>query len=265
MIQLGTVPFINAKPIIYPLEKGLISNDFEISYYAPSVLSRRLADRDVDIGLIPVAELLKRNSYRVIPDISISSEGRVDSVALVLDKKLSEVKKVAVDERSQSSTALLRVILELFNDLSPEYVKRKYDKDFFSGVDAGMVIGDSGLHLIYEKMDDDNLLDLGELWTQYTGLPFVYAVYALNSEVHLGENLNSLLLSKEKGKEYIPEIAESLSGKIDVSTEFCINYLSNRIKYDLGRREIEAITRYSEYLSELGYCDKVQELNFYSN
>lgn len=265
MIKLGTVPFINAKPIIYPLEKGLINNDFEISYYAPSVLSRRLMEGIVDIGLIPVAELLKRNSYKVIPDISISSEGKVDSVALVLNKELSSVKKVAVDERSQSSTALLRVILELFNDLTPEYVKRKYDEDFFSGVDAGMVIGDSGLHIFYAKKDDNYILDLGELWTHHTGLPFVYAVYALNSEVRLGENLKSLFLSKEKGMEYIPEIAESLSGKIDVSAEFCINYLSNRIKYDLGSREIEAIIRYSEYLSELGFCDKVQELDFYSN
>ena len=264
MINLGTVPFINAKPIIYPLEKGLIEHDFRITYYDPSLLSERLALGDVDIGLIPVAELLQRRSYSVVPGISISSEGRVDSVALVLGKDISKVKRVAIDARSQSSTALLRVILEIFYGLSPEYISRKYDEEFFSGVDAGMVIGDTGLNLVFRDNGTGNILDLGELWTKETGLPFVYAVYAVNRGVNLGRNYKSLIDSSRFGTLYIKEISRSLSGSAGISTEFCINYLTKRIRYDLGEKEIRGLVKYSEYLEDLGYCAKLDSLDFYS-
>lgn len=264
MIKLGSVPFINAKPLVYPLASGLVDHDFEISYFNPSLLSDKLKQHEVDIGLIPVAEMLRMNSYKVIPDISISSNGKVDSVALVMKKEKSLIKTVAVDNRSQSSTALLRVILEIFYGLSPQYIKREYNDSFFEGVDAGMVIGDSGLRLFYENPADPMILDLGEIWTAETGLPFVYAVFALNRDVDLGRNMSSLLNSKRAGMDIIDEICESLSGNLGVGKEFCINYLKNRINYDLDKSCIEGLIRYSEYLSELGYCNKIDNLNFYT-
>ena len=114
MIRLGSVSFINAKPLTFALEKGLIDHGFEVILTPPSVLSEMLLRKKIDLGLIPVAELLKRKNYKVVPGISISSYGKVDSVILLAKGDLTDIRTVAVDRRSQSSTALLRIILEIF-------------------------------------------------------------------------------------------------------------------------------------------------------
>ncbi len=263
MIRLGTVPFLNAKPLIYPLEKKIVPNEFCIQYYVPSTLSKKLLENKIDIGLIPVIELFERRRYKVIPNISISSKGKVDSVALVVKGDVSDITSVAVDERSQTSTALLRIILEIFYGLSPEYVKRSYENNFFRGVDAGMVIGDSGLKLCYESPKRRKTIDLGEVWTEYTGLPLVYAVFAVREGVNLGCNGSSLLLAKLRGMEFVDKIALFGARKLGVSVKFCTNYLRNRIRYDLGEEEIKGLLKYNEFLSELGICSKIENINFY--
>lgn len=264
MIKLGTVPFINAKPILYALEKGLIEHQFRISYHNPAILSGMLSRKEIDIGLIPVAEFLREGQYKVFPDISITSFGRVDSVAMLVKRDIGDITSVAVDSWSRSSTALLRIVLEIFYGLKPEYVKRSYGPGFFNDVDAAMVFGDAGLKIIYDNPRDYRIYDLGEVWTEMTRLPFVYALFALNEDIDLGESANALLLSKSKGSEYLDEISATEAKKIGVSKEFCDNYLKHRIKYDLTEKDIQGLIKYSEYLSELGYCKKINGLNFYS-
>jgi hypothetical protein len=151
LTKLGTVPHINAKPIIYPLENELVKHRFDISYYNPALLSGKLYNGEVDIGLIPVAEFLRVGNYRVFPDISISSYGSVDSVALLVKGRLKDISAVAVDSCSRSSTALLRIVLEIFCGIAPEYVRRDYGPGFYDEVDASMVFGDIGLKVLYDR------------------------------------------------------------------------------------------------------------------
>ena len=77
MFRLGDVPFVNSKPLFYALEKELIPHRFLIETHPPYILSRLLYEKTIDLGLIPVVELLKTGGYKVIPDISISSFGKV--------------------------------------------------------------------------------------------------------------------------------------------------------------------------------------------
>lgn len=264
MIKLGSVSFMNAKPLTFALERKIVEHDFEITLLPPSELSQLLAGRDIDVGLIPVAEFLKRNSYSAVPDISISSYGRVDSVVLLTKGPLTDVKKVAVDRRSQSSTALLRIILEIFQGLSPEYVPRATGDGFLKDVDAGMIIGDTGLETTYAPPTGCEVYDLGEIWTAQTGLPFVYAVFAVNEGVELGPNLEALYRSKEYGLGITGKIAKLESLRTGIDEDICCTYLTERIKYGLGGDEIEAIAMYSEYLSRLGEAGKISRIKLYS-
>lgn len=264
MIKLGSVPFLNVRPLIYPLEENLVWHDFEIIYTPPSNLSKMLLKGDVDLGLIPVAELLRKGTYSVVPNISISSYGKVDSVVLLTRSGMKGLKTVAVDSRSQSSTALLRVILEIFNKLSPTYVKREPGDKFLSGVDGGMLIGNTGLKLKYFPPSGYNVFDLGEMWTEETGLPFVYAVYAVNKGVKLGENLDALQESKSIGIRLVEKIAKIESEKLGLGEQICLRYITERIRYDLGEREIDGILAYSKFLLELNEIREVSNLQIYS-
>lgn len=256
---LGTVPFLNSKPLVYPLEKNLIENNIEVSYYVPSLLSEKLQSRQVDIGLIPVAELLKNPDYRVFPGISISSYGVVDSVILLTLKDIGEIETVAVDRRSRSSTALLKIILEKFHVINPLYVEKDIGDSFLDNVDAGMLIGDAGLKTKYNIPYGYRIYDLGKLWTDATGLPFVYAVFAYYSDNDPGSCTETIIKSKILGLTLIGEIADLECRDLGLNREICFNYLTNCITYDLGEKEIEAINTFGKYLLE--FNEDIKYLN----
>lgn len=264
LIKLGSVPFLNVKPLIYPLEERLIDHDFEVSYTPPANLSNMLFEKKVDLGLIPVAELLKRGIYSIVPNISISSCGKVDSVILITRMEMKRIGTVAVDVRSQSSAALLRVILEIFNKLTPTYVNREPNNKFLDGVDGGLLIGDTGLRFKYFPPHGYRVFDLGEIWTTETGLPFVYAVYAVNNGVVLGKSLRALGAAKSIGLKNVERISKIESEKLGFGEEICLRYLTERIKYDLGEKEMKGISAYSKFLGELGEIEKIPNLQIYS-
>ena len=251
-ITLVTVPFLNSKPLIYPLEKGLIKNEIEVSYFIPSELSEKLKNREVDIVLIPVAELFKNPEYKIFPGISISSFGPVDSVVLLANKNIDEISSVAIDKRSRSSTALIKIILEKFHLLRPDYKYREIDEGFLANVDCGMLIGNAGLHAKFYPQQGFSVYDLGQLWTEKTGLPFVYAVFAYQAENEdaIATIRDSLLQSKALGIKSIDQFIEEESAKLGLSSEICFNYLTNSIRYDLGTEEIAGMKLFGEYLQE---------------
>ncbi len=255
---------MNAKPLTFALENGLVEHGFDIKLMPPSDLSTMLSSKEIDVGLIPVAEFLRRKSYSAVPGISISSFGKVDSVVLLSKAGLQNIKRVAVDRRSQSSTALLRIILETFQNMSPVYLPRSADGDFLKDVDAGMIIGDNGLEAAYSPPGGYDVYDLGEIWTAETGLPFVYAVFAVNEGVGLGRDLDALYKSRDYGLGIRDRIARIESARTGIGEGICYTYLTERIRYDLGERELEAIARYSEYLSRLGEAEKISDIRIYS-
>ena len=67
LIKLGSVSFLNAKPLTYALENNLLSHEFDLIQTPPSELSLKLHNKEIDIGLIPVAELLKRKGVHYSP------------------------------------------------------------------------------------------------------------------------------------------------------------------------------------------------------
>lgn len=265
LIKLGSVSFLNAQPLTYAIEHNLIEHEFDLIQTPPSELSQKLYNKEIDLGLIPVAELLKRKNYRVVPAISISSLGKVDSVIIVAKKDIKELRSIAVDHRSQSSTALLRIVLEIFYGNNPEYIPTDIEKDgMMDDVDGAMLIGDSGLREYYNLSEEYKIYDLGEIWTNETDLPFVYAVFAGHRDVILDGNLDSLLESKNYGLGVVDKIADIESQKLGINYDICYKYLTDRIRYDLGKQEIRGLVKYSELLEELGEADKIIDLNFYT-
>lgn len=263
MLILGDVPFINSKPLFYALERELIPHQFLIENHPPHILSKLLSEKKIDLGLIPVVELVKTGGYKVIPDISISSFGKVDSVLLISRKEIGDIEKVALDMRSQSSSSLIRVIFNSFYGMHPDYVVKDHKQNFFEGVDAGMIIGDAGLQYLCPNDDEYIIYDLGEIWTKKTGLPFVYAVLAVNREVELKENAELFVESKKIGKQKIDEICKNEHERIGIDFELCKNYISNRIRYDLGSPEEEGIRKFAGYLNDIGITAKFDKLEYY--
>ncbi len=255
------------RPLIYPLEKGVVKHSFNIMYFDPFLLSENLSEGVVDVAPIPSVEFLRTDDFCILPDISISSFGKVDSVILKARKKITEIRSISVDSRSRSSTALLRIVLELFLGLRPEYVKREPGNGFLEEVDAGMLIGNAGLQARHIFAEESAFMyDLGELWTKETTLPFVYAVMAIKKGDDVtAKSCECLVSAKKQGVELIPEIADTESTKLGLSREQCLTYLQKRIKYDLEAPKIEGLIKYRDFLFELKEIEKKNEINFYTD
>lgn len=264
MTNLGTVPFLNTRPLIYPLEKSVVKHGFNIMYFEPSLLSQKLAEGTVDVALIPSVELFRSDDYDVLPGISISSFGKVDSVILSSEKEISRVKSVSVDSRSRSSAALLRIIFEVFLGKVPKYVNRKPGNGFLNGVDAGMLIGNSGLRSLHlGGRKHAFTYDLGDIWTKETGLPFVYAVLAMKKSCSLEDGCyESLLEARCQGENLVEEIAGIESKKLGLRRDQCSEYLSERIKYDLDDIKIEGLMKYRDLLYGLNEIETRNVISF---
>lgn len=242
-LKIGAVPYLNAKPIIYGLER--VSNKVELLFDVPSKLSDLLEERVVDVALIPAVECLRRKGFKIIPGVSLSSKGPVESVRLFLKRGcVDNVRSVALDESSRTSVALTKVILKERYGLSPRYFSWQGGTSMDgTQADAFLLIGDNAMRV------DDGLpsLDLGAEWDELTGLPFVYAVWASTSIEALNEAAPLLQDAKKGGLERLEAIAIRESGRLGLEPELCIRYLTKCMRYDLYEEEVNGLRQFYDY------------------
>src|SRR5688572_9626832 len=175
-IALGAVDYLNARPLVYGLE---LRNDlFTLRYDTPSKCAALLHEGSIDVGMIPTIEYLRGPDYRIVPDVGIVSNGPVASVALFSTKPVDQIRRIAADTSSRTSNALLRVLcFEVFG-VDAEFVPLPPDiPAMLRGYDAALVIGDLALYYDNEASGVVKI-DLGDEWTAFTGLPFVWAFWA---------------------------------------------------------------------------------------
>ncbi len=170
---IGRVAFMNCDPLFLKL-----SSDWNILSAPPSWLTGHLLRRDCIIAPIPAADYAKnQEDLMLIPDLGICSKGEVGSVILFGSKPLTEMESISLPSDSSSSVALLKFILKKRN-LSPELTVMGPDIDrMLSITDGALIIGDRALDAA-RKYPEKVILDLGLEWTDITGKPMVFGVFA---------------------------------------------------------------------------------------
>ncbi len=244
--RLGSVPYLNARPLHWPLRGQ--SSPVELSFDVPSRLAQGLRKGYLEGALVSSFECFQAPGYRIVPDISISSRGPVGSVKLYLRKKPGRLKRLALDSSSLASTSMARCLL-----------KRKYGAEpvcFSAGpdriadeadADGYLLIGDIALSHAPPGLE---ILDLGEEWTDFTGLPFIYAFWLLREGV--GGISGVLHRAKEEGLKQLEDICRESAPELKLPYELCLDYLRNNIRYGLGREEVEGLELYYRFLCEDG-------------
>ena len=177
MSRIGTVGYLNAKP----LTRHIPRDTYDVVEGHPSVISELLTTRDIELGLVPVVTVLKNPELRIAGGVCIGAKGPVQSVFLVAETPAEEWTEVLLDDVSRTSMVLAQLLLKgpLSHRVSPTLQVRTVPMmegvQRASGTVATLVIGD-----IARKLDPRFVVrhDLAELWTQWTGLPFVFAVWA---------------------------------------------------------------------------------------
>ena len=257
-VRLGAVDYLNARPLVFGLE---LRREFSLRFDPPSKCAALLHEGSIDAGMIPSIEFLRGGPYCAVPDIAIASQGPVASVALFSKKPLQDVQSIAADTSSRTSTALLQILCYEALGIDPELIPMPpRPPDMLRRCDAALLIGDAALFLDHALLGVTKL-DLGERWTQLTGLPFVWAFWAGRPDALSSEHVRLLLEAKDAGVAASDSIAAAYCRPSQADRAG--RYLKENIRYDWGWRELEGLTTYYELALKHGIVPEIGTPEFY--
>ncbi len=258
-VRIGMVNFINTAPIYETWKKRPHPSNWQVFEAAPSKLNKMLAAGELDLGFVSSIEYgVRPEKYRILPDLSISANGSVGSVFLFcrIDPELLNNKTVLLSGQSETSIALIKIILEEFYKVQPKYVVGDVIGDLADQAAAILAIGDEALRLS-GGANFPYQLDLGEVWCNYTDLPFVFAICAVREEFCRTHAATVAAIQKEflfcrgEGSRCLESICTQVAPRIPMHPDECYVYLK-AIEYDLCERKQLALEKYYGYLIERG-------------
>ena len=259
-VRLGAVSYLNTRPLVYGLDDQ--PERFSLRFDVPSQCAALLHANDVDLGLIPSIEYIGHD-YRIVPGVSIGSDGPVASVAVFSRVATERIRSIALDTSSRTSQALLRVLCERWFDIAPEFVNMPPGLgDMVDTCDAALVIGDNALFSNYDRLGLDKI-DLGEEWTEMTGLPFVYAFWAGRADAVTSADVVALQEARDRGLQATAAIARQSYPDSPEKAARAERYLREDVKYDLGDREQAGLRRFYELAAEVGVVSAPAAPRFY--
>ena len=240
-VRIGAVSFLNTRPLVHGLQPS--HPDYVLSFDTPSNLAEKLRQDELDVGLIPVVEHLRGVGETYVPGIGIASDGPVRTVKLYSRVPLESLRDVAVDGRSRTSVAMLRILLAERYDVYPDFYSHRPDlTEMLRTHEAALLIGDAA----FTDQGAPTVWDLGAGWKELTGLPFVYAVWTVHEGVDPQRVDTWLRTSLDSGLAHLEEIAAQAAGQHGESAASILGYLRDNLHFRLGERDAEAIETFQK-------------------
>lgn len=242
--------------------KRASKSGLEIRTDSPARLADRLSNGELDLAMIPAVEYLKHaDRLCLVPDISISSRDKVGSVLLASKVPLNAIRSLALDDRSRTSVALLRILYSKVFSTELKFAKWEPDLEkMLNDHDAALIIGDQALGTSLEGI---SIYDLSEEWFHKTGKTFVHAVIAVRDDIGLDSDvIQALLDAKQEGLQNLESIVQTQADKTGHPVSLLRDYLENKIRYDLGEEEMEGLKHFQSLCREFDVIPEKFELRF---
>ncbi len=248
MIKISIVNYTNTLPFKWALKRSDIMQKIDLQEDIPSICAQKLKFKQVDLALVPVALLPKLDTYFIETNYCIGANGKVDSVKLYSQVPLNEIKTVTLDYQSKSSITLTKVLFKFFWNFEVDYLDAMPGfENEIKNTNAAVVIGDRTFELNGKFKYE---YDLAEEWKKFTGLPFVFAAWVSTEKLpqEFIKEFNSVL--KHGIDNILLAIKEDYNLK-SLSKDQTIEYLVNRIDYNLDSDKRKALDLFLEYIKKL--------------
>ena len=270
-LRIGCVKYVNARPLIRGWPDDVVFDH-------PSALCQLLANGELDVALVSSFEYLRNPLYRIVDDVSISSDGPVYSVVVAHCGEFSNLEEIAPDPASQTAVNLLRCVLKELG-LKPRLVsgvlKSTGCQPVVSGSlpttrNAGLLIGDQAIHFRQKHAGEFQFWDLGEQWKKLTGLPFVYALWLIRPEVTDAKSIAQRLRKlRDKNLSSLDDLIEeavaavgrsaAASAKTDdpspgrgLNREFLLHYFREHLRFSFGEKEKRGLQCFAHLCAKHG-------------
>ncbi len=276
--KISIVQYLNSIPLAWGILEGSQREAFDPVLSTPAECADLLARGSVDIGLIPSIEFQRIKGTRIVPGPVVASTHRVRSVILVSILPLWKVKTVAYDKTSRTSAVLGRIVFDGFYHTRPDFRPSEPDlANMLAQSDAALLIGDRALKFTQENEQPNaehqkeflrlgaeplQVFDLAERWRFLTGLPFVFAFWAVREGFKDAGIVGTLKESRDFGVANIPAIAEKYSGPTEIKKEYIQEYLERNVHYYMDQNCVEGLVLFYEKAAKIGAIKSARPLDW---
>ena len=251
-LRVGAVSYLNSKPLVYGLEESF--SGAELVYELPSRLSDALASEELAVALVPSIELASHPQWTIISDACISCRGPVLSVKLVFRVPPLEVRTLALDEGSRTSSVMAQILLTelygVFPQLSTLPIGREIDQ---SDADAVLVIGDRAIRT--DQRAYQEVWDLGDRWCRWAKVPFVFAMWGARPGIDSQSLDVRLATARDTGCRHLLEIAHQQAAAMNLPLELVEEYLCENLYFRLGPQQLRGLEFFYERAAAQGFIE----------
>ena len=266
-MRVGRIPYINCYPVYGAVDRHVVSLDGELVDGVPTALNHAMAAGTLDVSVISAVEYARDAArYLLLPDLAISCDGPVRSVMLFSRRPAEslDAARVLVSRSSMTSVALLRLLFENVWKSTPSFVPADAEitdlaRTKHEAHDARLIIGDAALLLSSGASelaaDYPYVYDLGAVWKDWTGLPFVFAVWVAQRTTPVDASLAvhaKLIESRNWGLGHLDQLASQAALATGVTRPVALEYLSG-LDYGLRYEHLAGLTTFFGKLAADGH------------
>ncbi|MCM2578342.1 menaquinone biosynthetic enzyme MqnA/MqnD family protein [Streptomyces meridianus] len=268
--RVGHIQFLNCLPLYWGLARTGTLLGMDLTKDTPEKLSEQLVRGDLDIGPITLVEFLRNADDLVaLPDIAVGCDGPVMSCVIVSQLPLDRLdrERVALGSTSRTSVRLAQLLLAERYGVEPDYYTCPPDLGLMmQEAQAAVLIGDAALRASLHDAPRLGLEvhDLGRMWKEWTGLPFVFAVWAarrdyLEREPQIVDAVHqAFLASRDLSLEEVAKVAEQAARWEPFGAGLLERYFTT-LDFRLGREQLAGITEFARRTGpDTGYRSDVR-------
>jgi chorismate dehydratase len=247
-MRIGVYHFLNVQPLAWDLAKH-----HQVIEAAPNQMAKMLKDGRLDVAIAPMGAYVKDNSLQIVPIAAVGCKGPVKTVRMLSYDPLPQTQRLFVDDRSETSVLLARLILKKWNGVKGLKVvpvdMEHFHPNQVKPWEVVLQFGDIALESAPSGM---TVTDLGEEWFLRTQLPFIFAVWMTNSVPIAREIEQDLLSCRNEGVKHYQEIADNYKGLWVFHHAQAKEYLEKNIRYEYGPEEAKGHQEFQRLLKEEG-------------
>ncbi|MFI1969396.1 menaquinone biosynthesis protein [Streptomyces cinnamoneus] len=254
--RVGHIQFLNCLPLYWGLARTGTLLDLDLTKDTPEKLSEQLIAGELDIAPVTLVEFLK-NADRLValPDIAVGCDGPVMSCVIVSQLPLEKLDgaRVALGSTSRTSVRLAQLLLAERYGVQPDYYTCPPDLSLMMReADAAVLIGDAALRASLHDAPRLGLQvhDLGQMWKDWTGLPFVFAVWAARRDYAAREPRivakvhEAFLASRDLSLEEVGKVAEQAARWEVFDAELLERYFTT-LDFRFGSAQLAGVTEFA--------------------
>ena len=259
--RIAASSYLNTSPLIWSFLYGSKRGAVELfTHEAPSRCAEMLSSGEVDAALVPVIEYQRISDIVIVPDVCVGSGSAVRSVVIASKQNnLKKIKRVALDDSSRTSVALIRIIFREFLGFEPQWQTSAPDlRSMLEHNDAAMIIGDPAMKIPREKF---RVFDLATLWHDFTGFGFVFAMWMAGK--NSAEQLRAIdfKTARDEGLANLDKIATQ-HGDQTLTAEEIKDYLTRNIAFQLDEDMMKGLQLFFDLAGKHKLTDETKHLKF---